>query len=172
VTNLRSIARFSEATPARRGEREGLTLRFHPATARLGVGHIDEWVDLGPDASLAAVAGLGRVLRVLRAARIAVEGAPEQLVGDVPRVASLLARAAGTEVRLVLRRRSMLRFHAWTEDGRQTIDDVAEVQEHDDAYLVLRRGGRFPLRFAREAVIRRQTECDRWLEIVDIERRE
>jgi hypothetical protein len=40
----------------------------------------------------------------------------------------------------------------------------------EDAYVVRRIRGRFPLRFERAAVIRQRTESERWHEILDIER--
>jgi hypothetical protein len=63
-----------------------------------------------------------------------------------------------------------MRFTAWTESGVETVDDVTEVLEAPDAYLVMRRSGRFPVRVPRENVVRQQTELERWYEVTDIER--
>jgi hypothetical protein len=63
-----------------------------------------------------------------------------------------------------------LRFVAWTELGVETVEDISEVIEGDDAFLVLRPRGHFPVRVPREAVIRQRTECHRWFEVLSIER--
>ena len=47
---------------------------------------------------------------------------------------------------------------------------VAEVIEAPDAYFVTRQSGRFPIRVPRSTVLRQRTECERWFEIVDIQR--
>ena len=59
---------------------------------------------------------------------------------------------------------------AWTESGVETVEDVAEVREFDDAYFVVRRQDRFPLRFDRASVVRQRAETERWHEVLDIER--
>ena len=63
-----------------------------------------------------------------------------------------------------------MRFLAWTEHGVETVHDVEDVIVEEDAYLVRRFRGRFPLRFERSALIRHRTESERWHEILDIER--
>jgi len=165
-----TIARLAEVTPLRSDERVGVVLSFQPRSGRLGVGRIDDWADLGPEFDIPAIDGVGKVLRVLRAARIVAPKDPLELLGCEERAARLLARAVGTVLRLAFRRRSRLRFVAWTEQGIETVNDVAEVQEHDDAYLVMRRGGRFPVRFERHAVVRQRREFENWYEVLDIER--
>ena len=82
----------------------------------------------------------------------------------------LLERAAGTRLALGLRPRSRVSFKAWTEEGLERFDDVREVIETPDEYLVLRHWGRFPARVPRARVVRRQTDCERWFEVVEIER--
>jgi len=61
--------------------RTGVTLSFHPRSSRLGLAQIDDWADLGPELSIPAIGGVGKVLRVLRAARIAAPSNPFDLVG-------------------------------------------------------------------------------------------
>ena len=110
------------------------------------------------------------MLRILRAARLAVPSDEEEFLGQPFMVAEKLERAFGSLLSLKLRDRSRIRFIAWTEDGIETIDDVAEVVEAPDAYFVTRRSGRFPIRVPRSSVIRQSTECERWFEVVDIQR--
>jgi hypothetical protein len=167
---VRTTARLSGVTPLRADGRTGVTLSFHPRNSRLGLAQIDDWADLGPELSIPVISGVGKVLRVLRAARIAAPPNPLDLLGREDRAARLLARAVGTALRLALRRRSRLRFMAWTERGVETVSDVAEVREYADAFLILRSGGRFPVRFERCDVIRQRKEFESWYEVLDIER--
>ncbi len=50
------------------------------------------------------------------------------------------------------------------------MSDVAEVLEDESAYLILRLGGRFPVRLPREQVVRQRTESETWYEVMSIER--
>lgn len=148
----------------------GVWLRFRPHTRRLDVDRIDDYADLGPELTLAAIEGLGKVRRLLRAARIALPSDSFELTGEADLVAGLLERAVGTRVVLELRPRSRIRFVAWTEAGVETVDHVTEVLEDEDAYLVLRNKGRFPVRLPRDRVVRQRTELERWYEVLHIER--
>jgi hypothetical protein len=163
-------ARFVAVSPLRAGGGVGLALGFRPERALPEVAHIEDFADLGPALTIPAVGGLGKVLRILRAARIAAPDDPLSLVGQEQRAADLLTRALGTALRLVLRPRFRRRFLAWTDAGVETVEDVAEVREYEDAYLVVRRGARLPLRIERAAVVRQRTESERWYEVVDIDR--
>ena len=167
--NRLATARFFEVTPVRDG-RTGVMLSFRPERSRLGVARIDDFADLGPGLTIPAVGGIGKVIRVLRAGKIAAPPDPFDLVGDEEAAATLLERATGTLMRLELKPRFRLRFVAWTESGVETVDDILEVREYQDAYHVVRKGARVPARFERDAVVRHSTEQDSWWEIVDIER--
>jgi len=166
----RISACFTEATPLRVNGGVGVSLRFRPEFARSGLDFVDDYADLGPALTVPAVAGLGKVLRILRAARIAAPPDPLQLVGRERETAKLLARAVGTRLRLELRRRFRLRFQVWTEQGVEVLTDVVEVREEGDAYVVRRRNARFPVRFERAAVVRHRTDSEHWHEVLDIER--
>jgi hypothetical protein len=151
-------------------ERGGVLLAFRPHGRRLEVDAIEDFADLGPELTLSSVEGLGKVLRLLRAARIAPPADALDLIGQEEFVAGLLERAVGTRVQLEIRPRSRLRFVAWTEGGVETVDHVLEVVEADDAWLVLRNKGRIPVRLPRERVLRQRTELERWYEVLQIER--
>src|SRR5512144_206346 len=94
-------ARLADAHPLIGAERQGVLLVFEPISARtaaaLGVSQIDDFADLGPELTIPAVSGIGKVLRTLRAGRIAAP-APHALLGQAHQVASLLARAANAPV--------------------------------------------------------------------------
>ncbi len=161
---------FLGATPQRDGERCGLALSFRPLRARLGVDRIEDFADLGPDHTVESVHGLGKVLRLLRAARLARPPDPVSLLGEEVEAAARLDRARGVQLRLQVRARSRLRFRAWTESGVRTVNDVVDVVEGPFAWLVMRRHGRFPVNVPRDAVVRQRTETERWYEVVQIER--
>lgn len=163
-------ARFTAAEAVESGDVAGVVLEFEPVRARLDVPSIRDFAEIGPALTIPAVRGLGKVLRILRAARIAAPGEALSLVGRVDEVVALLERARGTSLRLSLRRRARWSFVAWTEQGVETVSDVLDVLESDEHYVVLRRGPRAPVRFERAAVSRRQTQRDGWYEVVGIER--
>jgi hypothetical protein len=161
---------FTDAEPVSGPDEIGVTLGFRPIRTRLDIDRIEDFADLGPEMCVPSVAGLGKILRLLRAARLAAPANQEAFLGEPLLVAEKLERAFGVTVSLKLRDRSRIRFIAWTEDGVETINDVAEVVEAPDAYFVTRRSGRFPVRVPRSSVVRQLTECERWFEIVDIQR--
>ncbi|MHC4606805.1 MAG: hypothetical protein ACYTAF_07685 [Planctomycetota bacterium] len=167
---LHATARFVEASLVDEDERSGAMLGFVPRGPRIDPGRIDDFADLGPALTVRAVRGLGKVLRLLRAARIAVPVEPLGLVGSAPAAVELLDRAVGTMVHLALRPRTRLTFVAWTEGGVEVVPDVEEVLEDATGYLVRRRRGRTPVLFERAAVVRQKTERERWHEVLDIER--
>ncbi len=166
----RVVARFDHVAPVAEDERLGVELGFRVASPRFGADRIDDFAQLGPELTVPVVQGIGKVLRILRAARIAAPRESFALAGRVEEALGLLERALGRDFALEVKPRSRVRFTAWTESGVETVDDVSDVVESDQGYLVTRRGGRFPLRFERAAVVRRQTETRRWFELVGVER--
>lgn len=148
----------------------GVELSFRPLRADSLPTPVRDVADLGPEPSVTTVRGLGKVLRLLRAARLARPEDPRHLLGRPGEAAALLERALGTAVVLRLRPRAEVRFLAWTDRGVESIDEVSEVLEGGDAWLVLRRNGRAPVRVARDSVIRTRTQCDTWYEVLDIQR--
>jgi len=166
---------FTGATRVAAGERgidspPGVWLHFAPRAARLDVDRLDDFAPLGPELDVDVVAGIGKVLRLLRAARISAGEEPEALLDRCEEVEHLLERAAGTRLVVEVRPRSRLRFTAWTDSGIERVEDVTDVIEAPDAWLVMRKHGRFPVRVARDQVVRQLTECERWYEVTDIER--
>jgi hypothetical protein len=163
-------ATFSDVSPASTSDGDGVELEFRLLRKSQGMDVITQFAPLGPDHCIPVVSGIGKVLRILRAARIATPGGSTALLGQVELASELLERALGTALVLELRPRSRLRFEFWTEESIDVIENVSEVVETPDAYLVLRTGGRFPVHIARNEVIRQHTETQRWFEILSIER--
>ncbi len=159
---------LEQVEPVRAREREGLALTFGLRRARIEVDRVEDFADLGPELTLPAVAGVGKVLRLLRAARVAAPE-PAALVGRLDDTRRLVERARDTALALGLRPRSRVRFLAWTDAGVEVVEDVREVRETPDAWIAYRRGG-IPVRIPREAVLRHSTETERWYQVVEIER--
>jgi hypothetical protein len=164
----RAVAHRAASSDETEPDTVGVALRYQPTRSRTIVDPIDDFVDLGPDYCIPSVAGLGKVLRILRAARIAAPEEPEVLLGDEEGAAALLARAVGTDLVLELLPRSTVRFVAWTDEGVETIDGVKDVLETPEAFVVLRNAG-LPVRLPRERVIRQQREAVRTFEVVGID---
>jgi len=168
---VRALFGGAEVAPPDAARHSCALLCFRPERrARIGLARIEDLVALGPQLDLETVAGLGRALRVLRAARVAAPGELEDWVGRDAELLERLQRAAGAPLVLELRPRSRLRFTAWTDAGVETLEDVADVHESPDAWWVTRRHGRFPVRVPRDAVVRQRTDCERWYEVLDIQR--
>lgn len=169
-------ARLDEVTatpPADAGNPEavsGVALAFRADATQREVTRIDDFACLDASFSVESALGIGKVLRLLRAARVAAPREVASLQYDPVAAAALLQRALGVRVRLQVRPRSRVRFTFWTESSIESVSDVAEVFEDESAYLILRLGGRFPLRVPRERVVRRRTEAESWYEVVSIER--
>jgi hypothetical protein len=166
----RVVARFDHVAAVAEEERLGVELGFRVASPRFGADRIDDFALLGPELSVPAVEGIGKVLRILKAARIATPRDALALAGRAQEAGNLLERALGRDFALQVRPRSRVRFTAWTESGVEIVDDVSDVEENDQGYLVMQRGGRFPVLFERAVVVRRQTETRRWFELVGVER--
>jgi hypothetical protein len=162
-------ARLASVSPWRGGGQVGVRLGYQPERSRSIVDPIDDFADLGPEYCIAAVAGVGKVLRILKAARIACPHGIEDLLGQERRVARLLERAIDTPLLLGLRARNRVRFSAWTDEGIRSLENVSEVHETLDAYVIHLEKGRFPVRIPREAVVRQKTESEQWYEVVQIE---
>ena len=86
---------FTDARPVSEPERVGVYLGFRPVRTRLEVDHIEDFADLGPEMCVPSVAGLGKVLRILRAARLAVPADREVFLGEARSVAEKLERLDG-----------------------------------------------------------------------------
>lgn len=154
-----------------RGEQGcGVWLDFRPERSRIDVDEINDYADLGPEHCVPSVRGIGKVMRLLRAAKLVMPEDPQSMLGEVEEVADRLSRAIGTVVALEVRPRTRSRFTAWSEEGVETIEGVSEVLEAGDALLVFLQRGRHPLRIPRSQIVRYQVESERWYEVMQIDR--
>jgi len=165
---LQVHARFVAARPDHRNDCPGVALSFELERPRPELARVEDFAALGPAGTVAAVAGAGRVRRLLRAARIAVPRAPAVGLASPEATSELLARAVGTRVVLALRPRSTFAFVTWSESGIETVPDVVQVLDDEEDWLVLRHG-RPPVRVSRRHVVRQRLECQRWWEVLSLE---
>jgi hypothetical protein len=126
-------------------------------------------IPLEPVGELAYVAGVGRWLRMLRAARVSLDGDPYQLCRDVDRAAELARRCIGTTLRLVVARRLARSLTLWTDTGVQHFDAVIDFTESADGLWIRRRGGGPLLHVARETLIRFESAAQEHLEVVSVD---
>jgi hypothetical protein len=148
----------------------GVDLLFRPTSRGVEESEVHDWADLGPEHTLEAARGLGMLIRLLRAVRLASPRPAEVWLGQPEDVAARLATATSTPVVLEVEPRFRLHFTAWTEDETIEVPDVREVESDDTGFLVRRIGGGLPVRVPRDAVLRHRTERRRWLQVVGIER--
>lgn len=165
---LHVLARFVSARPDERNDCPGVLLEFSVERPRPELERVEDFAALGPPGAVAAVAGSGRVRRLLRVARIALPREATGTLASPEALSALLQRAIGTRVVLSLRPRSNFAFVAWTEAGIESVSDVSQVLHDDEAWLVLRHG-RPPVRVPRQHVVRQRLECQRWWEVLTIE---
>ncbi len=149
---------------------QGLWLSFDPAPRYAEVGRVRDPVDLGPELTLGSAAGIAKLVRLFRALRLTAGADPEAWLGRAQEAADRLGTGIGTTVALLGRTRSRLQFTAWTDEGVETIRDVADVTPTDDAYLVRQLGHGLPIRVPRESIARQETTRERWFEVHSIER--
>lgn len=166
----RIAARFLAARPGGDDAATGLWLCYRPDAARFPTDPLEDFAALGPGRSLASVEGEGRVRRLLRAVRLAPPRSQRSLAGREGELAALLNRAAGAPLWLEVAPRMRLRFRAFTEEAVLEVDDVADVLEAEDAFLVYRRAGRLPVRVPRPPVVRHLVECVRSWRVLDVGR--
>lgn len=165
---LHVLARLAAARPDERNDCPGVLLEFAVERPRPQLERVEDFAAVGPPGAVAAVAGSGRVRRLLRAARIALPREPADTLTSAEALSALLQRAIGTRVVLSLRPRSTFAFVAWTEAGIESVTDVSQVLADDEAWLVLRHG-RPPVRVPRQHVVRQRLECQRWWEVLTLE---
>jgi hypothetical protein len=126
-------------------------------------------IPLSPTGELAFVAGVGRWLRMLRAARVRVEGDPYQVCRDVERAAELAHRCIGTTLSLVVARRLERSLTLWTDTGVQHFNAVIDFTESADGLWIRRRGGGPMLHVARETLIRFESTAQERHEVVSVD---
>jgi hypothetical protein len=145
----------------------GVLVRFE---ARRGTQReLCDLIPLLPLGSLAAVYGVGRVLRLLRAGRIRAPDDPDRLGCDLAAAAALLDRCRGARVVLGVRRRFERAMTVWTEAGVERIERVVDFREDASGLAIWRQGAHSALRLPRERIIRYATSSSDALDILSIE---
>ncbi|MEE9280046.1 MAG: hypothetical protein V3V67_07710 [Myxococcota bacterium] len=145
----------------------GLIVRFNPTS---GNPHeIEDRIPLAPGGEMPTVYGVGRVVRILRAARIRVPPDPYRFCADPERAAELLRRCAGAVVHLHVARRIERVLTLWTEEGIERIRGVLDFFEDADGLSVRRRQGESVLFFSRKKLIRYEASSQESLEVVSVE---
>jgi hypothetical protein len=130
---------------------------------------IEDRIRLEPRGELPAIEGVGRILRILRAARVQ---APDDLY-DPPngpeQIASLVERCVGARVFLHVAQRIERILTVWTEAGVDRIEGVVDFGEDRDGLWVRRKGGQTLLRVPRGSLIRFASSSVPRPEVVSVE---
>ena len=133
---------------------DGLFVRVRFVPVRGTPAEIEDLIRLGPRGELEAVHGVGRLLRILRAARIQAPRDPYALADAPGDAVSLLQRCRGAHVCLHLRRRIQRGLTVWTESGVDRIAHVMDFGEDAEGLWIRRPGGQRVLRIPRATLIR------------------
>jgi hypothetical protein len=159
--------RVSAVLSAVEPEPEALIVRYVPDR---GVApEIEDRLRLGPPGDVATVYGVGRWLRILRAARIHVADDPYAICRDVTRALELLRRCVGANLVLSVARRIERSLTLWTDSGVERIDGVLDFVESGDGLVVRRRGGGPLLHIPRESLIRYESGSRERLEVLAVD---
>ncbi len=144
-----------------------LVVRYTPV--RGSPAEIEDRIYLGRPGEVAAVYGVGRWLRILRAGRVHVSGDPYELCRDTDRALELLRRCIGTNVELLLTRRLERSLTLWTDTGVERIGAVMDFVEGTDGLVIRRRGGGALMYVARESLIRFESALLERLEVISVD---
>jgi hypothetical protein len=145
----------------------GVRVAFEPDSGRPG--RLEDYLVLAPEAELRAVQGVGRLLRILRAGRVAAPAEPGALFREPERAAELLRRCLGARVRLRVARRLERVLTLWTESGVERIERVVDYEEAGDELAVRRRGAATVLRIPRRTLVRYAASAHESFEVTGIE---
>jgi hypothetical protein len=135
-----------------------LVLRFAPRGGHAR--EIEDRVALSTQGDMSTIHAVGRILRLLRAARVRAPRDPYQLVREREVALALARRCLGAAVQLRLARRLTRVLTIWTESGVQHIRGLLDCIETSDGLSVLRRDGRGTLHISRGDLIRYETTTE------------
>jgi hypothetical protein len=168
--NRRVHAVFTGVKSVEQEDLVGVMLTFEPLRSRIVTETIEDFAELGADQDVSAVSGVGKVMRILRCARISAPRTPEGYMDKPTETCALLERALNVELLLELKARSRVHFSVWTENGVETVRDVKEVVELEDGFLAVPFVSALATFFSRKDIVRQNTEVERWYDVVDIQR--
>jgi hypothetical protein len=165
------VADFSRTIEAVLGEvsAEGadLLLRFEPV--RGDRTPIEDRVRLAAPEEISTIRGVGRLLRILKAARVQPPADPYALARSPGLALELLRRCTGARVVLRVTRRIERVLTIWTDAGVDRISDVLDFEEDAEGLSVRRRGGQSVLRIPRRSLIRFASASRSRPEILSVE---
>jgi hypothetical protein len=144
-----------------------LVLRFAPRGGHAR--EIEDRIALSAHGDMATIHAVGRVLRLLRAARVRAPEDPYQLVRERELALALARRCLGALVQLRLARRLTRVLTLWTESGVTQIRGLLDCIETAEGLSVLRRDGRGTLRISRRELIRYETSTEEDFVVTAIE---
>lgn len=129
-------------------------------------------LDFAPRGSLAAVRGVGRLLRLLKAARIRPPERPYDLDENLDEAVRLVERCRGAEIGLLVRPRFERALTLWRETGVQRIERVVDFREDRESLSILtrgRRGGQTEQRIPRHELVRYVVSTSEVYEVAAVE---
>lgn len=127
-------------------------MRFEPV--RGDPTPIEDRIRLEPHGELPAIEGVGRILRILRAARFRTPERPYEFAADPERLQASLRRCIGARVVLKVARRVERVLTVWTDAGVDRIGGVVDFNEDREGLRIRRRGGQSLLLIPRRSLIR------------------
>jgi hypothetical protein len=148
-------------------ERRGVGVRYQARAA--GGRELRDHLRFGPRGTLAAVHGVGRFLRLMRAGRMRAPEDPYALAADLELAAQLLNRCRGAELVLMVRTRWERELTLWTEHGVQRIERVVDFHEDAAGLAIRRQGGASLMHVPRASMIRYAASTSESFEIVSVE---
>ena len=94
------------SNPSSKTDLVGVMLIFEPLRSRIVTETIENFAELGTDQDVSAVSGVGKVMRILRCARISAPRTPDAYMDKPVETCALLERALSVELLLELKARS------------------------------------------------------------------
>lgn len=130
---------------------------------------IEDRVRLEPRGEMPAIEGVGRILRILRAARVRAPADLYDLENRPEEIASLLQRCVGARLYLHLAKKIDRVLTVWTEGGVDRIEGVVDFGEDGEGLWIRRKGGQSLLRVPRGSLIRFASSSVPRPEVVSVE---
>ncbi len=148
---------------------KGQTLWVQFEAVRTSLGEIEDRVQLGPPGDVSAVKGVGRLLRILKAAHVRAPSDPYNLINKPALIHKLMESCVGAMVELVVLRRMERVLTVWTDEGVERIRGVVDYEEDDEFLIVRRRTSQSPFQIPRRTLIRYAPSSREYFVVASIE---
>ncbi len=142
-------------------------MRFGPV--RGDPSPIEDRIRLEPQGELPAIEGVGRILRILKAARFRTPDRPYEFAADPERLQASLRRCIGARVVLKVARRVDRVLTIWTDAVVDRIAGIIDFNEDGEGLRIRRRGGPSVLLIPRRSLIRFTCDSFAHPEVVAVE---